>query len=179
MNKEIPIDYTTHAKTGSKYNIQFLESIQEAVVAHSNPNYTPLVVELKPPYPQTIRIYFYKVLDNKDYGYKSILRVPKQKTGERGNFDYSNVSFTMVSGYHPETDVFVFWDAYLHENFGFNKNIQVKQEGLLDAVVYGYASLERELDSGIIENITLVKSENLLKGIDMHYKKYLERLLGA
>ena len=58
-------------------------------------------------------------------------------------------------------------------------NIQVKQEGLLDAVVYGYASLERELDSGIIENITLVKSENLLKGIDMHYKKYLERLLGA
>ena len=85
----------------------------------------------------------------------------------------------MVSGYHPETDVFVFWDAYLHENFGFNKNIQVKQEGLLDAVVYGYASLERELDSGIIENITLVKSENLLKGIDMHYKKYLERLLGA
>ena len=179
MNNQISIDYTTHAKSNDLYNTIFLKSIQEAVVAHSDINYTPLIVELKPPYPQTIRVYFYKLLANKEYGYKSILRVPKQKSGERGRFDYSDVNFTMIGGYNPDEDIFVFWDAYLHDGFGFNKNIQVKQEGVIDAIIYGYTSTERSLSSGIIEKITIVKSENLLKGIEIHYKKYLDKLLGV
>ncbi|MDU9376533.1 hypothetical protein McpSp1_11550 [Methanocorpusculaceae archaeon Sp1] len=167
--------FGTHLR--NNYNEIFYEAIQDSVISHTALDIMPLNLKLQPPHLENIRVYLYKVSKDRQSGFKSVLRVPGQIVGQRGNFNLTNTSFVILGGYYPEKDLFVLWDAYLHDNFGFNKNIQVKSEGLIEAEILGISTQKRTLNSGKIEYITIVATNNLLKGIKLHYDQYVDRLL--
>lgn len=161
-----------------KYSEIFYEAIKDQVVSHTSFEVTPLNLTLKPPYPEKTRIYLYKLSQNGACGFKSVLKVPEQAYGTRGHFNFDDTTFVIIGGYHPDKYLFVFWDAYLHDNFRYNKYIQVKQETVDKAEIMGIATQKRVLDSGDTEYIIVITRENILKGIELHYRNYINRMLG-
>lgn len=121
---------------------RFLAAIgSDAVVSASTVAAGELVVELRPPLPRRLRVYIYNAT-NPPGGratpeHKIQLILANQGRGQRGNFDRSGVEFVLLCGYVPEEDVFVFWDAALHADFAYSKNLQVRSENVADAAAAG------------------------------------------
>ena len=55
-----------------------------------------------------------------------MLRVPGQVVGEYGAFDHSGGRIAVLAAYRNDLDVFVLWDASIHERFKHGGNMQVK-----------------------------------------------------
>lgn len=100
-----------------------------------------LVVELRSPLPRRVRVYIYNAT-NPPGGrttpeHKIQLILANQARAQRGNFDRADVDFVLLCGYVPEEDVFVFWDAALHVDFAYSKNLQVRSENVVGAAAAG------------------------------------------
>lgn len=121
---------------------RFLAAIGDgAVVSHRTDAAGELVVELHPPLPLLVRVYIYNAT-NPPGGrttpeHKIQLILANQGRGQRGNFDRADVDFVLLCGYVPEEDVFVFWDAALHVDFAYSKNLQVRSENVAGAAAAG------------------------------------------
>ena len=106
--------------------------------------------------------------------YKINLNVPGQKSGIKGNFDFSD-GFTLLVGYVKLYDVFVLWDAYKHLNFAYNSNVQVKSDVILNSFLEPLSKTIRETNNGF-ETIICCKPHNLSKAIEERYRIYREEL---
>lgn len=121
---------------------RFIAAIgSDAVVAAATDTAGELVVELRPPLPRRVRVYIYNAT-NPPGGrttpeHKIQLTLVSQGRGQRGNFDRADVDFVLLCGYVPEEDVFVFWDAALHVDFAYSKNLQVRSENVVGAAAAG------------------------------------------
>lgn len=108
-----------------------------AVVSAETDTSGELVVELRPPLPRRVRVYIRNATDAQGPVRKSEHRIQLiltgQGRGEQANFDRSEVDFVLICGYVPEEDVFVFWDASLHRDFAYSKNLQVRSENVVGA----------------------------------------------
>ncbi|MEM7602347.1 MAG: hypothetical protein AAF357_13140, partial [Verrucomicrobiota bacterium] len=79
--------------------------------------------------------------------YKVVLRAPGQKRGEHASFSNSDGRLAVLVGYSEDFDVFVLWDASLHERFKNGTNTQVKDSTVSTAAATGWATQERWLRS--------------------------------
>ncbi|MCY3863671.1 MAG: hypothetical protein OXG30_06695 [bacterium] len=99
-----------------------------ALVAAGTDASGELVVELRSPLPNRVRVYIYNATNppggRSTREYK--IQLTGQRRGERGDFDWSEVDFVLLCGYAVEHDVFVFWDAALRIDFAYSTNLQVK-----------------------------------------------------
>ena len=121
---------------------RFLAAIGSgAVVSAATDAAGELVVELCPPLPRRVRVYIYNATNppggRSTPEHKIQLILANQGRGQRGNFDRSEVEFVLLCGYVPEEDVFVFWDAALHVDFAYSKNLQVRSENVAGAAAAG------------------------------------------
>ncbi len=128
--------------TKSELHDRFLAAVGSgAVVSDTTDTAGELVVELYPPLPRRVRVYIYNAT-NPSGGrstpeHKIQLILADQGRGQRANFDRSEVDFVLLCGYVPEQDVFVFWDASLHRDFAYSKNLQVRSENVAGAAAAG------------------------------------------
>ncbi len=139
----------------SKAELQerFVAAIGSGAVAADTDDAGELVIELRSPLPRRVRVYIYNATDaqgpDRTSEYRIQLILTDQGRGQRADFDGSEVDFVLLCGYVPEQDVFVFWDASLHRDFAYSKNLQVRSENVIGAAAAGVTvRQERLLDSG-------------------------------
>lgn len=136
-----------------------------AVVEHSALRSKPLSLDLELPAPPRLRCYTYSLVfggKQRPNEFKGVLRVPGQKVGSYGSFDFSGGRFAIVIAYHRDLDVWVLWDSLLHPRFKNGGNIQVHKRVVLETAAGGTARQERTVKSGQIETILCARSSYLL-----------------
>lgn len=84
-------------------------------------------------------------------------------------------------GYHNELDVFILWDADLHDaggGFPFSKSIQAPPEVVFDALASGFSEGKRHLKAPrITETIISARPTRLLEAITLRLQRSTETLL--
>ena len=148
----------------------FLNRISSHVRNQGSLKKKPLEADLNPPLPTKIRVYLYNATTppgGRTPGEcKAQLIVPGQNPGERSDFDHSGTRIVLLVGYNSEHDVYILWDANLHMNFSYSKNVQIKPDTLFEAAAGKVATQERNLRSvGKKEIVVAVQGADLEKGI--------------
>jgi hypothetical protein len=146
----------------------FLDALEGRVVAHGKIGSKPLNVDLGPPLPLRLRLYLYSLVvggKSRPGEFKAVLRVPGQIVGEYGAFDHSGERLALLVGYHSDLDVFVLWDASLHERFKNGGNMQVRDTVVAQAAATGWAEQRRPLRSGITEVVFACDSGSLARAL--------------
>lgn len=132
---------------------------------HSELDRKPLDLDLDAPLPPRLRVYLYSLVGGvgtkRPSEYKANLRVPGQKQGEYGSFVHPSGRFVIVGAYRADLDVFVFWDAALHQRFKWAGNIQVHSDTVHRAAARGWAKQHRKLTSGSTELVIACQSSTL------------------
>ena len=142
----------------------FLDALDGHVLAHGDLNTKPLDLDLTLPLPQRLRFYLYSLVvggKSRPREFKAVLRVPGQVVGEYGTFDHSGDRLAVVAAYRNDLDVFVLWDASIHERFKHGGNMQVKDTVVAQAAATGWAEQRRALRSGITEIVFACRSSSL------------------
>src|SRR5262245_4004377 len=146
----------------------FLDAMAAYLVAHGDVETKPLEVDLALPLPQCLRLYLYSLVvggKSRPGEFKAVLRVPGQVVGEYGTFDHSGGRLAVLAAYRDDLDVFVLWDASLHERFKHGGNVQVKNSIVASAAATGWAEQHRPLRSGVTEVVFACRSTSLPKAI--------------
>jgi hypothetical protein len=154
----------------SDLHMAFLRPLGSAVLQHSNADEKPLAVDLVLPNPPRLRVYMYTLVGGvgtvRPNEYKAVLRVPGQPVGAYDSFDHSDNRLALVVGYYADLDVFVLWDASLHQRFKNGGNIQVRDTTVHSAASSGRAEQRRPLSSGITEIVIACQSWTLAAAIN-------------
>jgi len=151
-----------------RLHLAFLNALEGHVLAHGDLDDKPLEVDLALPLPQHLRLYLYSLVvggKSRPGEFKAVLRVPGQVVGEYGTFDHSGNRLAVLAGYRDDLDVFVLWDATLHERFKHGGNMQVKDTVVAQAAATGWGEQRRPLRSGIIEVVFACRSSTLPRAI--------------
>lgn len=142
----------------------FLDALGGQVVRHGDIRFKPLEIDLGLPLPPRIRLYLYSLVGggpSRPHEFKAILRVPGQLVGEYESFDHSRNRLAVLAAYRDDMDVFVLWDASLHERFKNGGNMQVRKAVVVQAAATGWAEQRRELSSGATEVVVACRSRTL------------------
>ncbi|MCY3763673.1 MAG: hypothetical protein OXH50_20710 [Gemmatimonadetes bacterium] len=142
----------------------FLAALDGHVLVHGDLTTKPLDLDLALPLPRHLRLYLYTLVvggKSRPGEFKAVLRVPGQAVGEYGSFDHSGGRLAVLAAYHGDLDVFVLWDASLHERFKHGGNMQVKDAVVAQAAATGCAEQRRPLRSGITEIVFACRSSSL------------------
>lgn len=146
----------------------FLDALDGHVVAHGDTGAKPMDVDLALPLPQHIRLYLYSLVvggKSRPGEFKAVLRVPGQAVGEYATFDHSGNRLALLAAYREDLDVFVLWDASLHERFKHGGNMQVRDTMVEQAAATGWAEQRRPLRSGVTEVVFACRSKTLSRAI--------------
>lgn len=148
----------------------------------------PLVANTLLPLPNAMRFYLYNATQHpseRQLGtFKIQLTTGTRKIVEgttRYEFDRSGGVRPIVMGYHLEMDVFVLWDADLHDaagGFPFSKSIQAPPELVFGALASGMAEGERRLKSAKVhETIICARPARLTEALSLRLQRSTETLL--
>lgn len=147
----------------------FLQALNGHVVTHGDTGAKPLEVNLALPLPQHLRVYLYSLVvggKSRPGEFKAVLRVPGQGVGEYATFDHSGNRLALLAAYREDLDVFILWDASLHERFKHGGNVQVRDTIVEQAAATGWAEQRRPLRSGITEIVFACRSKALPRAIE-------------
>ena len=146
----------------------FLNALAGNVLLQGDLATKPLVLDLALPLPQRIRLYLYSLVvggKSRPSEFKAVLRVAGQVVGEYATFDHSGDRLAVLAAYREDLDVFVLWDASLHERFKHGGNLQVRDTVVAQAAATGWAEQQRSLRSGITEIVFACRSHSLPRAI--------------
>lgn len=179
--------FLTRRLSQSELHKRFVDALgSDKVLLHGELDEKPIVLDLKAPLPQHVRLYLFNATrppGGRPLGeHKVQLIVPGQGRGERGNFDHSDGRIVLLAGYSVEEDVFVFWDAGLYSNFAWSRNVQVKVETIIQASAGKIATQERVLrprnEPATTEVLVAGRADNLdaaiLKRIELTRTRMLQ-----
>ncbi len=143
----------------------------------------PLNLVLERPLPVRSRWYVYTATDplgERSVGdFKVQLIVPGFGPGSRGFFDFADTDAVFLAGYVPAFDVFVLWDAGLHDDFPYSKNVQVHASTVHDAALHRQAHQLRIIRGHGREIIVACQAKHLVPGIQTRLVLTAERLASA
>ena len=154
----------------AELHARFNTALGSASVAVDTDSSGELVVSLRSPLPQRVRVYIYNAT-NPPGGrptpeHKIQLGLTGQRRDERRDFDWSGVDLVLLCGYVPEHDVFVFWDATMHIQFPHSKNLQVKSANIEAAAASGVrVRQDRRLMTGM-EVVICTPSQLVVEAIE-------------
>ncbi|MDD9998692.1 MAG: hypothetical protein OXQ89_13200 [Rhodospirillaceae bacterium] len=146
----------------------FLDALDGHVTGHGDLDTKPLNLDLALPLPQRLRLYLYSLVvggRSRPNEFKTVLRVPGQVVGEYRTFDHSGDRLALLAAYRDDLDVFVLWDASIHEKFKNGTNMQVRDVVVAQAAATGWAEQQRPLRSGITEIVFACRSSSLPRAI--------------
>lgn len=147
-----------------KLQDQFVIHLGDAVESVSDTDLRPINIVLNKPAPISVNVYIFPNTNppggRSHDEYKFNLSVPGQMRGQKGNFD-ENDGIPMLVSYTPDYDVYIIYDASMHNNFSCNANVQSKQSLILDACTQKIATYKKT-NGEILIGVT---SKHLLDGI--------------
>jgi hypothetical protein len=156
------------SRVTKRLHTAFLDALAGHVASHGDIAVKPLEVDLALPLPQHLRLYLYSLVvggNSRPGEFKAVLRVPGQVVGDYGTFDHSGHRLAVLAGYRDDMDVFVLWDASLHERFKHGGNVQVRDTVVEQAAATGWAEQRRPLRSGVTEAVFACRSTTLARAI--------------
>lgn len=151
-----------------KLHRAFLDALDGHVLAHSGVESKPLEIDLLLPLPRYLRVYLSSLVvggKRRPWEFKVVLRVPGQVVGKYASFDHSGNRLVVLAAYRDDLDVFVLWDASLHERFKHGGNLQVKDTVVAQAAATGWAEQRRGLRSGATEMVFACRSSTLPRAL--------------
>lgn len=170
----------TEKATKPEVHQKFVDALGKKVEEHSSFEEIPFKAYLKQPLPSKVRIYAYNVTHppgGRPSGeHKAQLILPDQDRGERASFDHSDGYTVLLLGYTPDSDVFILWDAGLHRNFAYSKNVQVKVETVYTALGGEIGTQIRHLQTGD-ETVVTANPDNLAKALEKRVELTQQRLM--
>ncbi|MBX3031308.1 MAG: hypothetical protein KF809_14265 [Chloroflexi bacterium] len=149
----------------------------------------PLDVRLAPPLPRLVRFYAYLATDHPaersagDYRIQVI--VPGQRPGTRAHFDRGDGAMVVLLGYTPDFEVFVLWDAAVHDagqGIPFSKGVQVHAATVFHAAAVGRSTQERLVRSSgrpFRETVIAARSRSLVQALVDRQRLSMRALLEA
>lgn len=155
------------------YNF-ILSCLEPYLISHSNLKKKSFVVEFKPPYPKSIRIYLtdMRLSFSKDTYLARLLF--DNKRGEIWNFNQESVSYVLLCGYIAEFNMFVLYDTSFYRDVAYGKMIDIPVSAIYEARVHSHVS--KNVIKGN-EIIIIVPPEKFLNGLEQRYDIYLQQLL--
>ena len=157
-----------------------LAALGDCVVCHSDIRAKPLDVSMRPPLPARARFYMYTITDppgGRSLGeHKIQLIAPGQRRGDLGVLDFSGGSMVYLAGYHPQTNVFVLWDAAFYRSFAHSRNVQVDGGTLYAALALGTSSQQRQLRDGT-ETVLAARYSNLAAALERRFVETIAALI--
>lgn len=142
----------------------------------------PLELELASPLPRRTRLYVYTATDppgERSVGdFKIQLIVPGQERGQRGRFDFAAADAVFLVGFVELFEVFVLWDAGLHDDFPYSKNVQVHPSTVHQAAMTGLAYQKRQIRDRGVETIVASRRSLLRDAIQQRLTLTARRLAG-
>jgi hypothetical protein len=162
-------------------NRLFLDGLGDAVSTFNHEDANPLLVDLNPPYALRLRVYLFnctnppggRALDE----YKVQVILPGQKRAERASLDYSDNRMPLLVAYvclsdNSDEGVFVLWDSYIHADFSYSANMQVKADAIFKATYEPIAESRRNNE----ETVVVARPQYLLKAIKRRIEIMSERV---
>lgn len=157
-----------------------LDALGDAVVWHSQADKKPLELDLAGSLPSRVRIYMYTLTDppgGRPVGeFKIQLIAPGQRKGHSASFDDSDGRIVLLIGYHPETNVFVLWDAMLYPQFPHSRNVQVSGETVYGALAGVVACQDRKLKTGI-ERVLAARGQKVAAAVRERFVLTVDRVI--
>jgi hypothetical protein len=170
----------TEKASKTEIHRKFVDAVDESFKQHSGYDSIPFEVELSPPLPSNVRVYAYNVTHppgGRPSGeHKAQLILPDQDPGDRASFDHSGGFTVLLVGYVPDSEIFVLWDAGLHRDFAYSKNVQVKAKTVYEALGGELGTQVRHLQTGR-ETVVTSNSNNLADAIELRIELTNERLI--
>jgi len=160
---------------------RFLDALGDSVVNQPDIDEFPMEIHLEPPLPPKVRVCAYPVTtppgSNQNANHIVRIILPDQGPGERNSFDHSGGYLVLLVGYAEDPNVFILWDAGLHQNVLYGKQVHVKPGPVFEAVGGGIGTQERHLKTGT-ETVLTANANNLGVAIEKRSQLTTERLTG-
>lgn len=167
--------------------VRAISSSISEVPADGDLKLKPLGVKTCLPLPASLRFYVYNATQHSSERqagtFKIQLTAGIEKRSEgitRYEFDRSKGIRPVAVGYHNELDIFILWDADLHDaggGFPFSKNVQAPPEIVFAALATGLAEGQRRLKvPRISETIISARPARLSEAIALRLQRSTETL---
>jgi hypothetical protein len=108
--------------------------------------------------------------------------VERSTGGRRHYFDRSDATSVLLAGYTPHLDVWILWDADLHDRDGFtySRGLQAHPDLVYGAASRGVEEVRRTLKKGVgSEVVVAATSARLTDGVNLRFRRAFERMTGA
>lgn len=157
----------------------------------------PLVLDLASPLPPRLRFYVYQATQHSSERQQGTYKIqltsgvpattqaahgviprqaakPVRAKPVRLYFDRADNVRPILMGYHPDWNLFILWDADLHdlgEGFSYSKNVQAPPEIVGKALARGIAQGTRKLQTqGLMETIIAVRPRRLAEALKLRIR---------
>lgn len=111
-----------------------------------------------------------------------LTHVQRGELGTRYYFDRSNEAGILLVGYVSAVDVWILWDADLHdrEGFAYSRGVQAPPDLVYEAAANGVAEAERVLKGEAVrESMVASTSAHLPRAMNWRFKRSYERMTGV
>ena len=113
---------------------------------------------------------------NKRAYYKMQLVLPGQQRHEKGAYCIEGKEFPILAGYVPDRDVFILWDAYMHEGERYGHTLSIPEEPVIEALGEQVVAWQRHTRRGK-ELVLTAHGSNLQAAIRERWDLNLRQLL--
>ncbi|MET9833792.1 hypothetical protein ABZ078_31845 [Streptomyces sp. NPDC006385] len=141
----------------------------------------PLVLDLASPLPPRLRFYVYAATQHPSERQPGTFKIqltagvtregkPAPPRAKRLWFDRADNIRPVVMGYHPDWNLFILWDADLHDlngGFGASKNVQTPPEIVWAALAKDISHGSRRLHGRLTETIVAARPHRLVEALSM------------
>ncbi|MGC4819085.1 hypothetical protein [Micromonospora sp. DT63] len=151
----------------------------------------PLVIDLALPLPSKLRFYLYGATQHPSERQQGTFKVQltcgvsrdDQPSSKYRHFDRTGDIRPILAGYQPDLNVFILWDADLHDvgdGFPFSKNVQAPPDLVWHAVARGLDQDTRRLKRpSVTESIVAVRPRQLAEALHLRIRLSNEALCGG
>jgi hypothetical protein len=164
----------------------FLDALGAGVRSHSAAAEIPLTVEIASRVKLAVFAFTLTPSNsatNRPTGeYKAQLTVPRpqRERGTKCRLPVPEGTVPIIVAWSPIHDVFVLWDGHAHEEFGYSKNMQVKEAALVLAQTHGIQQMTRRLPRRGgrmrgVETVIVARKDYLPEAIKVRIRLSAER----
>ncbi|WP_406187310.1 hypothetical protein [Streptomyces anulatus] len=141
----------------------------------------PLVLDLASPLPPRLRFYVYQATQHPSERQQGTFKIqlsvgvtrdgqPASPKEKRRWFDRSDNIRPIAMGYHPDWNLFILWDADLHDmnaGFTFSRSVQTPPDIVWAALAKDIAFGPRRLHGGSTEQIIAARPHRLEEALNL------------
>ena len=148
-------------------NQKVINLLSEFVIEQTDPEDSPLELQLGDGLPPKVRLYLYNLVDSgRANEYKINVRLPGHDDHDSAAPDRTGGYLPILMGYNEGYDLFALWDDDLYDEYVDVRPLQVKEATLEEAADSGFATQSRRGGDGG-ETVIVAKPNRLVDALRM------------